>query len=55
MSKVAPTHSKRQGETRYHNNDQCTERNNIESYNLAQGDGGLQLCVHCAKLNAEGR
>ena len=55
MSQVAPFHSARQGETVYHNNNKCTEGNNIESYNLRQGTGGLRLCEKCAKLNAEGK
>ncbi|MES2373779.1 MAG: hypothetical protein V4557_14460 [Bacteroidota bacterium] len=55
MAKVPATHSARPGETVYHNNDKCTERNNIESYNVRQGEGGKKLCAHCAKLNSEGR
>jgi hypothetical protein len=53
--KVAPTYSAERGRDRYHNNDKCTERNNIETYNLRQGTDGRQLCHHCAKLNAEGK
>lgn len=55
MSKVAAFHSKRPGETVYHNNDRCTTGNNIESYNLTQGDGNLKLCADCADLNAAGK
>jgi hypothetical protein len=52
---VAPVHSARKGETVYHNNDKCTERNNIESYNLRQGTGGLRVCDRCKELNAQGK
>lgn len=55
MATVAPTYSARPGETVYHNNDKCTERNNIESYNLRQGTGGKNLCKHCEKLTQEKR
>ena len=55
MPKVAPTHSTKPGTDVYHNNSACTERNNIEKRYLKQGDGGLRLCSHCAKLNAEGK
>jgi hypothetical protein len=56
MTKVAPFHSTRPGETKYHNNNKCTEGNNIEKHYLAQGTGGrTTLCAHCARLNAEGK
>jgi hypothetical protein len=55
MTQVPAFHSTRQGETKYHNNNECKEGNNIESYNLAQGTGNLRLCEHCAQLNSEGR
>jgi hypothetical protein len=35
----------------YHNNDKCTERNNIEKSNIGQGKGGLLICSKCKKLN----
>lgn len=47
--KVAPTHSIKR--TVYHNNNRCTERNNIESENLRQGTGGKTLCKKCERLN----
>jgi hypothetical protein len=50
MAKVAPYHSKKPGTTVHHDNDRCTEGNNIESYNLARGTGGLPLCDHCRRL-----
>jgi hypothetical protein len=51
MVKVAPFHSKKPGTTKHHNNNQCTEGNNIESYNKVAGTGGLPLCDHCARLS----
>lgn len=35
----------------YHNNNKCTERNNIEKYNILQGTGDKELCKRCEKLN----
>ena len=52
---VASWYSKRQGETVHHDNTKCTEGNNIEAYNRAQGTGGLPQCKHCAQLDKEGR
>ena len=40
---------------RYHNNNLCTEANNIEPKYVRQGTGGHPLCNHCSTLNAEGR
>ncbi len=50
MSKVAPFNAKDSGV--YHNNNQCTEGNNIETRNWKSGDGGKRLCKHCKELNA---
>lgn len=51
-----PWHSKRPGETVYHDNTACTEGNNIETYYFAWGTGGrLALCVHCARLDRAGQ
>jgi hypothetical protein len=47
---IAPNDPKR-----YHNNDHCTEANNIETKNIRQGTGGYPLCDHCSRLNATGR
>jgi hypothetical protein len=55
MPRVYPWHSKRIGETVHHDNTKCTEGNNIESYYLAQGTGGLQLCKKCADLDRQGQ
>lgn len=51
MAKVAPFHSTEPGTEVYHDNDQCTEGNNIESENLAQGTGNLRQCSKCASLS----
>lgn len=55
MSTVSPFHSKKAGTSVYHNNNKCTEGNNIERENKVSGTGGLSLCSHCKKLNAEGK
>jgi len=50
--KVAPFHSKLPSDKRvHHNNDQCTEGNNIEPRNKVKGTGGYPLCNHCSRLN----
>jgi len=51
--KVAPCHSIKQNV--HHDNDKCTERNNIEKENWRAGTGGKPLCQNCAKLNREGK
>jgi hypothetical protein len=50
MAKVAAFHSKKPGTEVHHNNDKCTEGNNIESYNKVSGTGGLRLCSACKDL-----
>jgi len=55
MPQKYPWHSKRPGETVYHDNTACTEGNNIESYYMAQGTGGRKKCEHCARLDAQGK
>jgi hypothetical protein len=55
MSKVAPFHSKLPGTEVYHNNNKCTVGDNIESYNVVSGPGGLRLCAECKNLNAQGK
>ncbi len=49
MAKVKPTHSKKSNV--YHDNNKCTERNNIEKENLQKGTGGNRKCNHCNNLN----
>jgi len=51
--KVNPTHAEESSV--HHNNNQCTERNNIETRNLRQGTGGKPLCQHCKRINAGGK
>jgi len=55
MTKVSPFHSKLPGTEVHHNNNKCTEGNNIEPQNRVAGTGGLPLCDHCRRLNAEGK
>ncbi|HKY99122.1 MAG TPA: hypothetical protein VJL35_14795 [Gemmatimonadaceae bacterium] len=51
MAKVAPFHSKKETDKKvYHNDNRCTEGNNIETYNKVAGTGGRPLCDHCARL-----
>jgi hypothetical protein len=49
MAKVPPFYSTLLKDV-YHDNDQCTEGNNIEPRYRASGDGGLPKCSHCARL-----
>lgn len=51
MAKVSPIYSvKPSARQVYHNDNRCTERNNIERENVRQGTGGRPLCDHCARL-----
>lgn len=51
MAKVGAFHSVKLGTPRvYHNDDKCTEGNNIESYNRRSGTDGRPLCDHCRRL-----
>ena len=57
MSKVPPIYSaKPYAPQVYHDNNRCTERNNIEKENVRSGTGGSgrKLCDHCADLNRRG-
>ena len=54
MKKPKVLHTKQSWATVYHNNPNCTERNNVERKNVAPGTGGLKLCSHCAELNKKG-
>lgn len=49
MAKVAPFHSIKQQV--YHDNNRCTEGNNIEKENIRQGTGGKARCQRCAGLS----
>jgi hypothetical protein len=56
MSKVAPFHSKKNSDRKvYHDNNECTEGNNIEKYYLASGTDNRPLCEHCKKINEGGK
>ena len=48
--KVKAIHSKRSETDVYHNNNKCTERNNIEKANIKQGTGGKRICKRCKTL-----
>jgi len=48
MGRVAETNAK--NSQVYHNNNKCTERNNIERRNLQKGRGGKRLCQRCKTL-----
>lgn len=50
MAKVDPFHSKKDGTRVHHNNNKCTEGNNIEAHNRVRGTGNLPLCEHCKRL-----
>jgi hypothetical protein len=52
MARVASFHSKASTDRPvYHDNDRCTEGNNIESYNRVPGTGGRPRCEHCSRLD----
>lgn len=50
MAKVPAFHSARQGTDRHHNDNKCTEGNNIEAHNRKSGTGGHPLCKNCKDL-----
>jgi hypothetical protein len=51
MAKVSPFHSVKQyARNVYHDNDRCTEGNNIESYYRRSGTDGRPRCDHCSRL-----
>ena len=55
MSKVAPFHSVKPNTPNvYHDNNKCTEGNNIEKENLRQGTGGRPRCHRCNELEKQG-
>lgn len=52
MAKVAPFHSKLPSDKPvYHDNNRCTEGNNIEARNRVSGTGGRPKCDHCKRLD----
>lgn len=51
MARVAAFHSKKVSDRNvYHDNDRCTEGNNIEPQNRVSGTGGRPKCEHCSRL-----
>jgi hypothetical protein len=50
MSKVPAFHSSLPGARVHHNDDKCTEGNNIETRNRKSGTGGHPLCDHCKRI-----
>ncbi|NOT73809.1 MAG: hypothetical protein HOP08_02695 [Cyclobacteriaceae bacterium] len=56
MSKVTPVHSVNPGSPQvYHDNDKCSERNNLERDNIRPGKAGRPLCPHCIALGVQGK
>lgn len=56
MTKVASWHSVKQGARPvHHDNNQCTEGNNIEAQYRRPGTGNRRLCEHCDRLDKSGR
>ena len=53
MAKVAPWHSIK--EDVHHDNNKCTEGNNIEVANKRSGTGNKPKCKRCQTLDAEGK
>jgi hypothetical protein len=52
MAKVSPFHSKKTSDRNvYHDNDKCTEGNNIERANKVPGTGNRPKCEHCQRLS----
>jgi len=51
MAKVAAFHSVKPSDPKvYHDNDSCTEGNNIEKANKRTGTDNRPKCSHCARL-----
>jgi len=51
MAKVSAFHSKLDSDRKvHHDNDKCTEGNNIEAKNRVSGTGGRPRCNHCERL-----
>lgn len=56
MARVSPFHSAKPNTRNvHHNNNVCTEGNNIERQYLRAGTAGRPLCEHCARLAQQGR
>jgi len=56
MPQVSPFHSVKPNTPQvHHDNNKCTEGNNIEAENKRSGTGGRPKCSHCTKLDSEGK
>lgn len=56
MSKVSPFHSTKPNTRNvYHDNNQCTEGNNIERHYRVDGTANRPRCDHCDRLAAQGK
>ena len=53
MANVPPFHSSEKDIMVYHNDDLCTEGNNIEERNWVNGAGEKRLCEHCQRIALE--
>jgi hypothetical protein len=51
MTRKAPFHSEKPGDSVYHNNDQCEEAKKVEPFYRAEGTAGRPLCKTCAALD----
>jgi hypothetical protein len=52
MSKVAAWHSKRESDPKvYHDENTCTEGNNIETKNRVAGADGRPKCKRCKEIS----
>jgi len=49
--KIGPWHSKKNGETYYHNNTKCELGGHILPHYLVTGTANRPLCPHCASLD----
>ncbi len=51
MAKISPFHSVRIGTRNvFHDNNRCTEGNNIETNNRRPGTAGRPRCDHCDRI-----
>ena len=55
MTKVSAFYSVKPNDRNvHHNNNKCTEGNNIEKFNRRDGTDNRPLCEHCKRLNDRG-
>jgi hypothetical protein len=51
MANVSPFHSAKPNASNvYHDDNRCTEGNNIEAHYRRSGTGGRPRCAHCNRL-----